>query len=139
EEGHLMEDHVHMLLSIPPKYSVSGVVGFIKGKSAIAIARNFMDRAKNFVGQNFWARGYYVSTVGRDEAQIREYIREQEKEDKRLAKLRWSSERCQRKLASSQIKPPALPEVHDLAAAYHSGRIDSADWSLLELLVPSVT
>src|SRR5712692_6993078 len=70
EEGHLMADHVHMLLSIPPKYSVSGVVGFIKGKSAIAIARNYMDRAKNFVGQNFWARGYYVSTVGRDEAQI---------------------------------------------------------------------
>src|SRR5215471_1656668 len=56
EEGHLMAEHVHMLLSIPPKYSVSGVVGFIKGKSAIAIARNFMDRAKNFVGQNFWAR-----------------------------------------------------------------------------------
>src|SRR5262249_22711109 len=56
EEGHLMADHVHMLLSIPPKYSVSGVVGFIKGKSAIAIARRFMDRAKNFVGQNFWAR-----------------------------------------------------------------------------------
>src|SRR5215813_8358514 len=54
EEGHLMADHVHMLLSIPPKYSVSGVVGVIKGKSAIAIARNFMDRAKNFVGQNFW-------------------------------------------------------------------------------------
>src|SRR5215510_734104 len=79
--------HVHMLLSIPPKYSVSGVVGFIKGKSAIAIARRFMDRAKNFVGQNFWARGYYVSTVGRDEAQIREYIREQEKEDKRLDQL----------------------------------------------------
>jgi putative transposase len=87
-EGHLMSDHVHMLLSIPPKYSVSGVVGFIKGKSAIAIARNFMDRAKNFVGQNFWARGYYVSTVGRDEAQIREYIREQEKEDKRLEQLK---------------------------------------------------
>ena len=88
EEGHLMADHVHMLLSIPPKYSVSGVVGFIKGKSAIATARNFMDRAKNFVGQNFWARGYYVSTVGRDEAQIREYIREQEKEDKRLEQLK---------------------------------------------------
>src|SRR4029077_20555371 len=88
EEGHLMADHVHMLLSIPPKYSVFGVVGFIKGKSAIAIAWNFMDRAKNFVGQNFWARGYYVSTVGRDEAQIREYIREQEKEDKRLEQLK---------------------------------------------------
>jgi len=88
EEGHLMPDHVHMLLSIPPKYSVSGVVGFIKGKSAIAIARRFMDRAKNFVGQNFWARGYYVSTVGRDEEQIRNYIRQQEKEDKRLDQLK---------------------------------------------------
>ena len=88
EEGHLMPDHVHMLLSIPPKYSVSGVVGFIKGKSAIAIARRFMDRAKNFVGQNFWARGYYVSTVGRDEEQIRNYIRQQEKEDNRLDQLK---------------------------------------------------
>ena len=88
EEGHLMPDHVHMLLSIPPKYSVSGVVGFIKGKSAIAIARRFMDRAKNFVGQNFWARGYYVSTVGRDEEQIRKYIAEQEKQDKRLDQLK---------------------------------------------------
>ena len=88
EEGHLMPDHVHMLLSIPPKYSVSGVVGFIKGKSAIAIARRFMNRAKNFVGQNFWARGYYVSTVGRDEEQIRNYIRQQEKEDKRLDQLK---------------------------------------------------
>jgi len=76
EEGHLMADHVHMLLSIPLKYSVSGVVGFIKGKSAIAIAGRFMDRAKNFVGQNFWARKYYVSTVGRDEAQIIKGTRE---------------------------------------------------------------
>ena len=64
EEGHLMADHVHMLLSIPPKYSVSGVVGFIKGKSAIAIARTFMDRAKNFVGQNFWASGYILPEPG---------------------------------------------------------------------------
>ena len=76
EEGHLMADHVHMLLSIPLKYSVSGVVGFIKGKSAIAIAGRFMDRAKNFVGQHFWPRGYYVSTVGRDEAQIIKGTRE---------------------------------------------------------------
>lgn len=66
-EGHLMSDHVHILLSIPPKYSVSQVVGFIKGKSAIQIARNFQGRKKNFVGQHFWARGYYVSTVGKDE------------------------------------------------------------------------
>jgi putative transposase len=83
-----MPDHVHMLLSIPPKYSVSGVVGVIKGKTAIAIARRFMDRAKSFVGQNFWASGYYVSTVGRDEAEIRHYMREQEKEDRRLDQLK---------------------------------------------------
>jgi len=65
EEGHLMSDHVHMLVSIPPKYSVSQVVGYLKGKSAIHIARTYMGRRQNFVGQNFWARGYYVSTVGR--------------------------------------------------------------------------
>ena len=88
EEGHLMADHVHIMLSVPPKYSVSGVVGYIKGKSAIAIARKFLDRKKNFVGLNFWARGYYVSTVGRDEAQVRAYIREQEKEDRRLDQLK---------------------------------------------------
>ena len=87
EEGHLKSDHVHMLLSIPPKYSVSQVVGFIKGKSAIAVARNFMGRTKNFIGAHFWARGYYVSTVGRDEQTIREYIRGQEQEDQRLDQL----------------------------------------------------
>lgn len=87
EEGHLKSDHVHMLLSIPPKYSVSQVVGFIKGKSAIAVARNFMGRTKNFIGEHFWARGYYVSTVGRDEQTIREYIRGQEQEDQRLDQL----------------------------------------------------
>jgi putative transposase len=83
EEGHLMVDHVHMLISIPPKYAVANVVGFIKGKSAIHIARTFMERKRNFVGQHFWARGYFVSTVGRDEAVIRRYIRNQEAEDKR--------------------------------------------------------
>ena len=87
EEGHLMGDHVHMLLSIPPKYSVAQVVGFIKGKSAIHVARVFGGRKKNFVGQNFWARGYFVSTVGRDEASIREYIKNQEKEEHRLEQL----------------------------------------------------
>ena len=87
EEGHLMPDHVHMLLSIPPKHSVSQVIGFMKGKAAISIARIYMGKTKNFTGQNFWARGYFVSTVGRDEAQIREYIRNQEKEDKRLDQL----------------------------------------------------
>jgi putative transposase len=84
EEGHLMPDHVHMMLSIPPKYSVSQVVGYIKGKSAIHMARVYGERKRNFVGANFWARGYFVSTVGRDEAIIREYIRNQEKVDERL-------------------------------------------------------
>ena len=87
EEGHLMPDHVHMLLSVPPKYSVASVMGFIKGKSAIHIARVYAGRRRNFVGQHFWARGYFVSTVGRDEELIREYIRNQEQEDKRLEQL----------------------------------------------------
>ena len=87
EEGHSMTDHVHLLLSIPPKYSVSQVVGFIKGKSAISIARIFMGKTKNFVGQNFWARGCFVTTVGRDEDKVRAYIRNQEKEDKRQDQL----------------------------------------------------
>ena len=88
EEGHLMLDHVHIMISIPPKYSVAQVVGYIKGKSAIHIARTFGDKKRNFVGQHFWARGYFVSTVGRDEAVIREYIRNQEAEDKRRDQLR---------------------------------------------------
>ena len=82
-----MADHVHMLISIPPKYSVAQVVGFIKGKSAIHIARTYVGRQKNFVGQSFWARGYLVSTVGRNEEAIRKYIQEQEQEDKRLDQL----------------------------------------------------
>ncbi|MBE7570938.1 IS200/IS605 family transposase, partial [Acidithiobacillus sp. HP-2] len=91
EEGHLMVDHVHMLISIPPKYAVSSVVGYIKGKSAIHIARTYGERKRNFVGQHFWARGYFVSTVGRDEAMIRDYIRHQEKEDERVDQLNiWS-------------------------------------------------
>jgi putative transposase len=88
EEGHLMVDHVHMMIAIPPKYSVAQVIGYIKGKSAIHIARTFGERKRNFVGQHFWARGYFVSTVGRDEGVIREYIRRQEQEDKRLDQLR---------------------------------------------------
>ena len=86
EEGHLLRDHVHILIAIPPKYSVSEVVGFIKGKSAIAIARNYMGK-RNLRGENFWARGYLVSTVGKAEATIREYIRNQESEDQRLDQL----------------------------------------------------
>ena len=87
EEGHLMADHVHMLISIPPKYAVSQVIGFIKGKSAIHLARVYGERKQNFVGQHFWARGYFVSTVGRDETVIREYIRTQEDADQRLDQM----------------------------------------------------
>ena len=87
EEGHLMPDHVHILISIPPKHAVSQVFGFIKGKSAIHLARTYGERKQNYVGQNFWARGYLVSTVGRDEAVIRDYIRNQEVEDQRLDQL----------------------------------------------------
>ena len=88
EEGHLMSDHVHMLIAIPPKYAVSQVIGFIKGKSAIHLARVYGERKRNYVGQHFWARGYFVSTVGRDEEQIRTYIQNQEREDERLDQLR---------------------------------------------------
>src|SRR6266404_3866391 len=87
EEGHLMPDHVHMMISIPPKYSAAQVVGYTKGKSAIHVAREFGERKRNFVGQHFWARGYFVSTVGRGVAVIREYIRRQEVEDKRRDQL----------------------------------------------------
>ena len=87
EEGHLLCDHVHMLISIPPKYSVAQVVGYIKGKSAIHIARSYRGR-RNAKGQQFWARGYFVSTIGRDERVIRRYIQRQESEDQRLDQLR---------------------------------------------------
>ena len=87
-EGHLMSDHIHMCISIPPKYSVSNVVGYIKGKSAIGIARHFLGKSRNFSGENFWARGYFVSTVGLDEAMVRAYIREQEQEDERYEQLK---------------------------------------------------
>lgn len=86
-EGHLMPDHVHMLISIPPKYSVGQVMGFLKGKTAIHIARVYAGRRRSFVGQQFWARGYWVSTVGRDEVAVRRYIQEQEQEDQRLDQL----------------------------------------------------
>ena len=86
-EGHICKDHVHMLIMIPPKYSVAQVVGYIKGKSAIALARNYIGRSRDFTGQNFWARGYYVSTVGLNEEVIKRYIQEQETEDKRLEQL----------------------------------------------------
>ena len=86
-EGHMRSGHVHMLISIPPKYSVAQVVGYMKGKSAIHVARNYLGKKKNFTGAHFWARGYHVSTVGGDEQAIREYIRDQEKEDQRIDQL----------------------------------------------------
>lgn len=86
-EGHLQQGHVHVLISIPPKYSVAQVVGYIKGKSAIHIARNYLGQKKNYGGMSFWARGYFVSTVGTDEDVVRTYIREQEKEGNRVEQL----------------------------------------------------
>jgi putative transposase len=86
-EGHLCVDHAHMPIAIPPKYSVAQAISYIKGKSAIAIARRFVGRRKGFSGQNFRARCYYVSTVGRDEAAIRKRIQDQEVEDQRLDQL----------------------------------------------------
>ena len=90
EEGHIMSDHVHMLLNVPPKLAVSSVVGYIKGKSAIHVARHFLKRERNYAGQAFWARGFFVDTVGRDTELIRRYIAEQEKEDRRLDQMEMS-------------------------------------------------
>ena len=96
-EGHLKGGHVHMCISIPPKFAVSSVVCFMKGKSAISIARNFLGRKRSFTGESFWARGYFVSTVGLDEEVVREYIRHQEKEDQRLEQLNlvWLAKKAQ--------------------------------------------
>ncbi len=119
-----MPDHVHMMLSIPPKYAVSQVVGFIKGKSAIHLARVYGEKKRNFVGQHFWARGFFVNTVGRDEEAIRAYIRNQEKGTKGStssafgadrATFRWPKTLGPRQRphlplrAAPIIKPPALP------------------------------
>ena len=86
-EGHLQPDHIHILISIPPKYSVAQVVGYIKGKSAIHIARAYLGQRKNYSGMHFWARGYFVSTVGADEEVVKAYIQAQEKEDQRVEQL----------------------------------------------------
>jgi putative transposase len=87
EEGHILPDHVHMLISIPPKLSVSSVVGYLKGKSAIHVARHFLKRERNYAGQSLWARGYFVDSTGRDTEKIRRYIQEQDTEDRRLDQL----------------------------------------------------
>jgi putative transposase len=88
-EGHLMADHVHMCISIPSKHSVSYVIGYIKGKSAISIARRFIGKTKNFTGESFWARGYFVSTVGLDEEMVCAYIRNQGKGDEHYDQLKF--------------------------------------------------
>ena len=90
-EGHLCPDHVHVYIAIPPKYAVAQVVGYIKGKSAIHIARTFGGRTRNFTGEHFWARGYFASTVGRDEEVIRNYIRRQEEDDRRIDQMKLLS------------------------------------------------
>lgn len=89
DEGHIIPDHVHMLLNVPPKLAVSAVVGYIKGKSAIHVARHFLKRERNYAGQSLWARGFFVDTVGRDTEKIRRYIREQEAEDQRLDQMEF--------------------------------------------------
>ena len=98
-EGHALPDHVHLCLSIPPKYSVANTVGFLKGKSAIRIHREYMGRERNFTGYHFWARGYCVSTVGLDEETVRAYIRKQEDEERR-----------QEQLTLGGLQPPSSPK-----------------------------
>jgi len=125
-----MSDHVHMMISIPPKYSVSQVVDFIKGKSAIHLARTYGERKRNFVGQHFWARGYFVSTVGRDEAAIREYIKNQEQEDKRLDQLNlWRQ--------SLPLGGPINGAASATPTAASSGPIPKAPGSAGGYLLPS--
>ncbi len=87
EKGNIMPDHVHMLINVPPKLAVSAVVGYIKGKSAIHVARHFLKRERNYAGQSFWVRGFFVDTVGRDTEKLRRYIENQEAEDRRLDQL----------------------------------------------------
>jgi hypothetical protein len=113
-------DHVHMLICVPPKYSVSQVVGFIKAKSAINIAGTFLGQKKNFTGHNFWARGYFVSTLGKDEKTIREYIKKLQAEDRRLDQLH---------MFEKQVLPPvggpwfttALSGPHFQASGFAGG------------------
>ena len=88
EAGSIGEEHVHLVISIPPKYSVAQVIGYLKGKSAIHIARTYSGKKRNFTGEQFWARGYYVSTVGKDEEAIKEYVRQQQAEDKRIEQMK---------------------------------------------------
>ena len=107
-EGHLMGNHLHMLVSIPPKYAVSQVVGYLKGKSAIHIARSYGNRKQNFTGQHFWARGYYVSTYGLDEEVVRAYIRKQEEFDKKIDQLQMFQLFFDSWRGGSPLKPASI-------------------------------
>src|SRR5664279_3791572 len=139
EEGHLLPDHVHMMISIPPKYAVAQVIGFIKGKSAIHLARVYGGRKQNFVGQSFWARGYFVSTVGRDEALVSRVHphaggRGQALGSVEHVALKWPpaggqehrgrvSDPAQPLRAAHKLKPPALPTALPGDTYYHTAVI----------------
>ena len=111
-----MADHVHMLLSIPPKCSVAEVIGFLKGKSSIWVARNLYWKAKNFTGHKFWARGYFVSTVGQDDWTMRAYIKNQELQDRPLDQLTLIPVICHHLSDQVPLKPL-------LAVPHHSARL----------------
>ena len=122
EEGHLMPDHVHMLISIPPKYSVAQIIGYMKGKSSIWIAQNVERKMRNFLGHKFWARGYFVTTVGRDEEMIRAYIKNQEMADQQLDQfeLKISAAPKSNQSPKHPLKPPlAVPnQTSSFAGGY---------------------
>jgi len=106
-EGNAMPDHIHMLLRIPPKFSVANTMGYLKGKSAVRIHRELSKTKGTLFGRSFWARGYCVSTVGFDEDEIRRYIREQEELDKQLDQGEFDLDQTQRPLYGAFLKPPA--------------------------------
>ena len=127
EEGHLMPDHVHMLISIPPKYSVAQIIGYMKGKSSIWIAQNVERKMRNFLGHKFWARGYFVTTVGRDEETIRAYIRNQEIADQQL-------DQFELKISASQnpINRPKNPLKPPLAVPHQTSSSAGGYWLIGE-------
>ncbi len=107
-----MKDHIHMLLIIPPKFSVANTIGFLKGKSAIRISREYLQVKRNFTGRHFWARGYCVSTVGLDEQMIREYIKNREREREAPRANEFGGTQTIAPLGAFII-PPALRVVFD--------------------------
>ena len=130
-EGHVMPDHGHLCLESPPQHAVASVIGFLKGKSAIAMARQFHGRERNFTGEHFWARGYAVATVGVELEQVRAYIRDQQSADEEGRLERncqrqhaWAKTPVVRSTAFAAAllsKPPALPGVSDFARLDFTG------------------